>query len=165
MMPAVLRCLSVVVLLVSGSCAGDSSGADAGDAGSLVVRGQPGGRLVNAPARGRACEADSTLAILAVSGGWGGAIALRVAWPPAAGDRLELRETPDQLGQAAAAVRGLGDSVSSAITVRRGTLTVESIADGRIGGSFAGTAVGYTGDTVRVTGTFRDVPVALGVCP
>ena len=149
-----------------GACRGDSSGAgDATDPGSLVVRRVAGARLLDAPARGRVCEADSALAIVAVGGGWGGAVALRVGWPPAAGDTFALRETPELVGQAAAAVRQLGDSVASALTARRGTLTIDAIADGRISGSFEAAALGLSGDTVAIAGRFRNVPVSLGACP
>lgn len=148
------------------ACRGDSSGAgDATDPGSLVVGRVAGARLLDAPARGQVCETDSALAIVAVGGGWGGAVAVRLAWPPAAGDTFALRETPELVGEAAAAVRQLGDSVASALTARRGMLTIDTIADGRISGSFEAAALGVSGDTVAITGRFRNVPVALGVCP
>ncbi|MEK6769800.1 MAG: hypothetical protein AABY85_12535 [Gemmatimonadota bacterium] len=158
--PLVLMCSTALVF----ACGGDSGGVtgDATRPGRLLMEreGRGSARLVEAPARATWCESDSALVIVAVDRAWTGGLALRVEWPITAPRTFTVHRGLEGAGTAAAALRSMGDSVGPALLGVSGTVRVEAAAAAT--GRLDVMAEGADNSPVRVTGSFRAVPVTAG---
>ena len=147
--------LPFLVLLLA--CRGDD--AVPGE-GRLEIDGEPGGRLIEASARGMACARDTTAAIVAISTHWSAAVSMRALLP--AGEReLPIRgNLDDSIPSAMVGLRALSDTMI-AMVADSGSLRL--LAGDSLAGSFEAWA---TRDSMRtrLTGRFS-VPLPVDACP
>lgn len=162
--PILIRVAGACISGALVACAGDHdevTGAG-GRAGRLLMEreGRGSARLVEAPARATWCESDSALVIVAVDRAWTGGLALRVAWPITGPRTFTVRRGLEGAGTASVALRSMGDSVGPALLGVSGTVRVEAAAAAT--GRLDVISEAADGSPVRVTGSFRAVPVTAG---
>ena len=147
------------LLLMAVACRGGEAAPDDSAGGRLEVDGEPGGRMVDAAARGLACARDTTVAIVGIGEEWAAAISMRTLLP-SGGSELRIRIAHDSIGGAMLALRALGDTMFS-ITADSGLLRLAE------GDSLAGTFEAHAGrDSTlrRLSGRFA-VPMPPDSCP
>lgn len=146
------------------ACPGDS-GPDAGDgarAGRLQLEreGRGAARLVDAPARATYCGSDSAMVIVAVDREWTGGVALRIPWPLTGRRAFSVRHGLEGIGTASVALRSMQDSVGPALVAVSGTVRMDPAAAPT--GRLDVVVEASDGSPLRVSGSFRAVPVTAG---
>lgn len=128
--------------------------------GHLVVDrvGRQHQRLVDVRTSAIYCTVDSVLVVIALDRSWGAGLALRTVFPVPRQETLPLRLALEAGPNAVMALRGIADSVRSAVVLVSGTLTLEPGRDAS--GAFSGTLPrrDSTSATQRFVGAFRALP-------
>jgi hypothetical protein len=121
--------------------------------------------LLEAPATGSRCAADTTIAVVALGAEWVVALSLRIPWPPDSALELRIVPPPAGAGFASVAARPVSDSVGLALIGVRGVVHLDPSTT--LTGDFDASAPTQPGapDSVRLTGRLTGIPIADDLCP
>lgn len=147
--------LPFLVLLLA--CRGDEA---APGEGRLRIDAEPGGRLIEAAARGMACARDTTVAIVAISAHWSAAVSMRVLLPPGELELPVRGHLDDSIPGAMVGLRTLGDTMVAMVA---DSGAVRLLAGDSLAGTFEAFASRDSMRT-RLTGRFS-LPLPADACP
>lgn len=132
--------------------------------GRLTATADPGGELLDAPARAVVCARDTTAAIVAVGDQWAGAVSMRVVVAdsePHPSTSLQIQPSLDRHEAAMVALRSTGDSLFAWVADSGSVLldTGDTLLSGRFDVRARRDSL-----TIRLRGTFT-VPRPPQACP